>query len=288
MDSLTPIERNSMTMSSRTQSAGAQTQVLSVLQHLVNEAATRFLALALETELRGFLLAHADIRLEDGSQAVARNGYLPPRILRTSVGGIRVRVPRTRDRSGGSTNFTSALVPPYHTRSRLDARLPEAWLQSCLTQDPQLFLSILLGEHVKKLPPLLVNELASQWSLQWRLWSERSLTTSMHLCWWAGLLPRVLKDGEDDEPYLAFIVGLYEDGRHELVHVARSSGDLEPEWSDLLAQLRRRGLRKGPQLTHAPQTPAFVRTLLQIFPDTLIGSEPWGGRERVEPPLRVV
>lgn len=263
-------------------------QVSSVLQHLVCDAATRFLARALELEVQAFLTAHAEAKLADGSQAVVRNGYLPPRILRTSVGGIRVRVPRTRDRSpGGIATFTSILVPPYHARSRLDNRLTEAYLQSCLTQNPFAFLEVLLGDHVRELPQELRANIQTHWLTHWRDWSERTLGTSMHLCWWAGVLPRALGTVPIPEPCFAFIVGLYEDGRHELVHVARATGDNASEWEEVLTQLRRRGLRKGPQLTHAPQAPVFLRTLLQVFPDTLVGSEPWG-RERQEPPLRIL
>jgi hypothetical protein len=130
----------------------AASQAPAVLQQLIGDAATRWLAVALDTELRAFLAAHGEEKLPDGSQAVVCNGYLPARVLRTSVGGIRVRVPRTRDRGNGGALFNSVLVPPYHARSRLDARLPQAFLRACLTQDPRVFLETLLGTHVRALP----------------------------------------------------------------------------------------------------------------------------------------
>jgi len=243
--------------------------VLKVLNQLVCEAATALLISALELEVGVFLSTHAHLKLKDSSQAVVRNGYLPPRHLRTSVGDIHLRVPRTRDRSSeGNRSFTSALVPPYHARTRRDVRLTSAFLQSCLTRDPLSFLQVLLGSHVAELPIELCTAILTQWDQQWRSWWERSLATSTHLCWWAGRLPPVAHgDAGGSQVLLTFIVGLYEDGRHELVHVTAAAVDGEDAWYEMLSLLRRRGLRGGPQLANTSQCPALGRALGRMFPE---------------------
>jgi len=68
---------------------------------------------AVEAELASYLESVAGQSLEDGRQAVVRNGYLPERTVQTGIGDVAVRVPKVRDRSGGarsvSLGFTAAV-----------------------------------------------------------------------------------------------------------------------------------------------------------------------------------
>ena len=57
-------------------------------------------------------------RLADGRQRVVGNGHLPWREILTGVGGVEVRVPKSRSRSGSPTPFRSSLVPPYVSAQR--------------------------------------------------------------------------------------------------------------------------------------------------------------------------
>src|SRR5690606_21147114 len=118
---------------------------------LVRVAATALLVCGLKIELAEFLAANDHIRSPDGSRAVVRNGYLPPCTMHTSAGDITVRVPRTRDRNNGGISFTSRMIPPYYPRSRRDARLFSAFLQSSLERDYHPFLETLLDTHIEQL-----------------------------------------------------------------------------------------------------------------------------------------
>ena len=88
------------------------------LTALLREGAQKLLMQAVEEELELFLEEHKHQRLEDGRVAVTRNGHLPERKIQTGIGEITVRIPKTRDRSGGGIKFTSALVPPYLKRTK--------------------------------------------------------------------------------------------------------------------------------------------------------------------------
>ena len=79
------------------------------LTALLREGAQKLLMQAVEEELESFLEEHKHRRLEDGRVAVTRNGHLPERKIQTGIGEITVRIPKTRDRSGGGIKFTSTL-----------------------------------------------------------------------------------------------------------------------------------------------------------------------------------
>jgi putative transposase len=233
------------------------------LQQLVAEAAAWLLAEALELEVRHFLQANAALKQADGSQTLVRNGYLPPRLLRTSVGDIRVQVPRTRDRSNQGLLYQSALIPPYHTLARLDLRIPERYLLSCLERDPLGFLEVLLGEHVAGLPQPLLQELRQLWQEAWRRQAEGSLATVVPVCWWLEQLPALPQS-------LLYLVALQEDGRHALLFVVPESAGQQPDWKGLLLGLRRRGLRRAAQLVHT-RDPGFLQAVAELFPEAPAG-----------------
>ncbi|MCD2089379.1 IS256 family transposase, partial [Halomonas meridiana] len=53
------------------------------LHELLRKGARDLIAKAVEAELSTFLAQYADQRLDDGRQAVVRNGYLPERTVQT-------------------------------------------------------------------------------------------------------------------------------------------------------------------------------------------------------------
>jgi transposase-like protein len=86
---------------------------------------------AVEAEMAGFMARYQDVKLKDGRQAVVRNGYLPERDLMTGLGRVKVRVPKSRDRSAEGIRFSSSLIPPYLKRSHnLEDLLPVLYLKA--------------------------------------------------------------------------------------------------------------------------------------------------------------
>jgi putative transposase len=88
------------------------------LTEVLRQGAKRLLAQAIEAEVETLLACYADVRDEQGRQAVVRNGYLPKREVQTGIGAVSVHVPRVRDRSGQGIRFHSSILPPYMRRSR--------------------------------------------------------------------------------------------------------------------------------------------------------------------------
>ena len=88
------------------------------LSELVRAGAQRNIRRAVEAELGAFLEEHSAARDASGRRAIVRNGYLPSREILTGIEPVRVRVPRTWDRSGAGRCFRSELLPPYLKKAR--------------------------------------------------------------------------------------------------------------------------------------------------------------------------
>ena len=124
--------------------------------------------------------------LEDGRQAVERNGYLPERRVQTGIGEVDVRVPKVRDRSGGGARFNSSLLPPDLQRARsVEERIAWLYLKGVSTGDYQEALSALRGEGATGLSANTVWRLGQQRSEEHRTGSGCTLSDGRYVDWWA-------------------------------------------------------------------------------------------------------
>ncbi len=93
------------------------------------------------------LAQFSDRQLDDGRQAIVRNGFLPERLIQTGIGDVSVKVPKVRDRSGNGIRFNSSLLPPYLKRAKsVEELLPWLYLRGISTGDFHEALAALLGE----------------------------------------------------------------------------------------------------------------------------------------------
>ena len=85
------------------------------LTDILRAGARQLLAQAIEAEVEGHIVAHADLTDAEGRRRVVRHGYLPEREIQTGIGAVRVKAPRVRDRDpearGGCIGFTSSILP---------------------------------------------------------------------------------------------------------------------------------------------------------------------------------
>ena len=193
-------------------------QVADPLHELLRQGARDLIAKAVEAELATFLAQYADQRLDDGRQAVVRNGYLPERTVQTGIGDVSVQVPKVRDRSGGGARFNSSLLPPYLKRARsIEELIPWLYLKGISTGDYQEALAALLGDQAKGLSANTVSRLKKQWKDEHAEWRKRDLADRRYVYWWAdGIYSNVRLD---DRLCLLVIIGVTEQGRKELVAV---------------------------------------------------------------------
>jgi len=237
------------------------------LHALLRAGARELIAQAVEAELASFLEGVAGQRLEDGRQAVVRNGYLPERTVQTGVGEVEVRVPKVRDRSGGGARFNSHLLPPYLKRARsIEELIPWLYLKGVSTGDYQEALAALLGDGAKGLSANTVIRLKQQWSEEHRAWSQRDLGERRYVYWWAdGIYSNVRLD---EKLCLLVIIGVTEHGHKELIAVEDGMRESEASWLELLTGLRERGLRQGPKLAIGDGALGFWKALGKVYPGT--------------------
>jgi len=242
-------------------------QVTDPLHELLRRGARDLIAKAVEAELATFLAQYADQRLDDGRQAVVRNGYLPERTVQTGIGDVSVQVPKVRDRSGGGARFNSSLLPPYLKRARsIEELIPWLYLKGISTGDYQEALAALLGDQAKGLSANTVSRLKKQWEDEHTEWRQRDLSDRRYVYRWAdGVYSNVRMD---DRLCLLVIIGVTEQGRKELVAVEDGFRESADSWETLLTGLRERGLTQAPKLAVGDGAMGFWLALSKIYPET--------------------
>jgi len=227
-----------------------QNQAQNAIDHLVREGARRMLQAALEAEVDAFLELHQERRDEQGRRLVVRNGHLPARQLQTGAGPLTLQQPRVRDRGGdeGKVRFSSTVLPPYLRRSKsLDELIPWLYLKGISTGDFSEALQALLGPDAPNLSANVVVKLKAQWENEYRDWSKRDLSGKSYVYFWVdGVYFNVRLDG--DRQCLLVVMGATADGRKELVAVWDGFRESEQSWTELLVDLKSRGLAEAPKL----------------------------------------
>jgi transposase-like protein len=236
-----------------------------LLQQLIRRGAAALIAAALEAELQDFLERHAQLRTAAGTRAVVRNGYLPKRTLRTTLGEIEVRVPRVRDRSHSGVYFSSFLVPPYLKRSQQhDELLPRLYLQGLALGNFEQVLPRLLGQSPSQMSHQTMAYLQQQWREEQQAWRQQSMERKRYLYWHADHLPAL---PDTDEPGLLVLAGVTEDGYREMVTIADNALEPELKWQQLLEELRARGFKTPPKFVDGDDAPGFWQAFFTVFPE---------------------
>ena len=236
------------------------------LTELLRSGAQALISKAVELELDALLSNYRDLKLTNGQQVVARNGYLPERTVQTGIGNVEVKVPKIRDRSASGIKFNSTIVPPYLKRSKsMEELIPWLYLKGISTGDFQDALISLVGEQAKGLSANTICRLKAEWINQHQEWSQRDLSQKRYAYFWAdGIYSNVRMD---DRLCLLVIVGVTEHGHKELVAVEDGFRESSASWEEVLTKLRQRGLHNGPKLSVGDGALGFWSALAKIYPD---------------------
>ena len=244
---------------------GSQAQ--SALMGLMRETARGMLQQALELEREQFLREYEDLKDATGRQRVVANGYHQERKIDLPVGSIPVKVPRVRDRGGdGKVAYLSNLVPKYLRRSReLEEFIPLLYLRGISSNDFSEVLSSLLGSDIK-ISPNTILRLTESWKKDFADWQKRDLTGKQYVYWWAdGIYCNARKDSKS---CLLVIIGADKNGKKEPLAVVSGYSEATSAWSNILADLKRRGLTFPPELAIADGALGFWGAMAMHFPDT--------------------
>jgi putative transposase len=244
----------------------------SVLDQLVREGAQSMLQAALESEVAAFLERFSSKVDSEGRRQVVRNGYMPGREVVTGAGNLSVSQPRVRDKSpdaSGRVTFSSSILPPYLRRSKaIDELLPWLYLKGISTSDFSEALQPLTGAPMQCVSAGTIVRLKEKWSQEYDAWNKRDLSQKNYAYIWAdGIHVNIrLEDRENQRQCLLVLMGATADGRKELIAVQDGFRESEASWSELLADLKTRGLSVEPQLAIGDGARGFWAAVRKIFP----------------------
>lgn len=239
------------------------------LDELCRLAAQEMLAVALETERRAYLDAHAGLVDEKGHRVVTGNGYLPTREVTTGAGRVEVTAPRVWD-PRPDQGFSSAILPRYMRRSpKVTEVLPVLYLRGLSTGDFAAALSEFFGSDAG-LSASTISRLTEAWQTEHARWASRDLSEVDYVYWWAdGIWFNVRvpdRNGNQDRLCALVIIGVRPDGSKELVAVSDGYRESIESWAELLRSLRDRGLRP-PELAVGDGALGFWAALRDVFDD---------------------
>lgn len=237
------------------------------LEELVRESARRMLAVALEEEVEDFILKHSCYKDQSGHRLVVRNGYMPERQIMTTAGNITVHQPRVDDRGlpPEIERFSSAILPKFMRKSpTLENVIPTLYLLGISTNKFPQALEAIFGESAKGLSQTTITRLKEVWQKDYEDWAVRDLTGKEYVYVWA--------DGvycnarlEDEKLCLLVVIGVTTDGRKELVSVQQGVRESEASWSELLRDLKSRGLEAAPKLAICDGALGFQNAVDKIW-----------------------
>jgi transposase-like protein len=251
--------------------AQAQDELRGDLDEIVREGARRMLAAALEAEVDAYLAAHRAERDERGRRLVVRNGHARQRQVVTAAGAVAVRAPRVNDRctdpaTGERVRFRSQILPPWCRKSPKVAEvLPLLYLHGLSTGDFVPALEAFFGSSAG-LSAAVITRLVAAWQAEYEAFCGRDLSDRDYVYVWAdGVHFRVRL--EQARLCCLVIVGVRADGTKELVAVADGERESTDSWTDLLRDLRRRGMR-APVVAVGDGALGLWAALREVFPAT--------------------
>ena len=244
----------------------------SVLDEVLRDGAGRMLMTAIETEVADYIEAHQHERNPNGRRLVVRNGRARERTIVTPVGALQVRAPRVEDRrrdgQGHKFRFTSKILPPYLRRTKsIEELIPWLYLKGISTGDFTEALAALLGPDAPGLAAASVVRMKESWRREYEAWSRRDLSAERYVYLWAdGIYCNVRLD--DERQCLLVVIGATADGRKQLLAVHDGYRESELSWTEVLEDLKARGLTLAPKLAVGDGALGFWAALRKVFPAT--------------------
>ena len=242
------------------------------LTDILRTGARQLLAQAIEAEVDAHITAHADLTDDEGRRRIVRHGHSPEREIQTGIGAVPVRSPRVRDRDpdapGGRIRFTSSILPPYLRRARsVEELLPWLYLKGISTGDFGEALAALLGPDAPGLAASTIARLKSVWQDEYEVWSKRDLSARRYVYFWADgvyFSPRM----DHDKQCVLVIIAADAIGNKDIVGLVDGYRESAQSWRELLLDLKRRGLKTGPDLAAGDGALGFWKALREVYGET--------------------
>ncbi len=246
----------------------------SPLDEIIREGARKMLQAAIDAEVDSFIQDYQHRRDEDSRRLVVKNGSLPARNILTGAGSIPVQQGRVRDNStdrNSRVEFSPNVLPAYLKRTAaIEELIPWLYLKGISTGDFGEALQALVGEKAKGLSANVVVRLKEQWGTEYDEWMKRDLSGKQYVYVWAdGIHVKVrLEDDANKKQCILVLMGATADGKKELIAALDGYRESEQSWSELLLDLKHRGLTTPPKIAVGDGALGFWAALRKVFPET--------------------
>jgi transposase-like protein len=185
---------------------------------------------------------------------------------------VPVKVPRVRDRApaGAPLRFTSTILPPYLRRAKsIEELLPWLYLKGISTGDFSDALAALLGPDAPGLSATTITRLKADWWDDYERWSKRDLSARRYVYFWADgvyFTPRM----DEDRQCMLVIIGADEWGNKDVLGLIDGFRESTQSWSELLVDLKSRGLEAAPKLAVGDGAMGFWAALHEVYGKTRV------------------
>ncbi|CCB90587.1 transposase for insertion sequence element IS6120 [Waddlia chondrophila 2032/99] len=245
----------------------ATSEMKSFLEQTLREGARFLLQQAVENEVNEYLESMSSRTNSEGRKQFVRNGYQPEREVQTGIGPIAVKQPRVRDKNG-FTKYSSAILPKYLRRApSLEAVIPALYLKGISTNNFQEALEAIMGKDAKGLSAANITRLKQSWDQEYKDWNKRSLEGKRYAYIWVdGIYFNVRL--KDDRICFLVILGALPNGKKELIAIHNGYRESKISWTEVLENLKRRGLCTPPELAIGDGALGFWSAIEEVFPKT--------------------
>src|SRR5215211_2569404 len=254
------------------QDEAAREELMLNLDEIARQGACKMLAQALQAEVDAYLKAAETERDEGGHALVVRNGYARSRQVMCGAGAIEVRAPRVNDKrvdehTSQRMRFKSSILPPYMRRSpKVTEVLPLLYLHGLSSGDFAPALEEFFGTEAG-LSSATIVRLTEQWQKEREEFMRGDLSERNYVYAWVDGIHTKVRLGHDSRLCCLVMVGARIDGTKELVAVQDGYRESEESWTELLRDLKKRGMR-APVLAVGDGALGFWGALRDAFPQT--------------------
>ena len=167
----------------------------------------------------------------------------------------------------GRSSPRSSCRRTFGRRKSIEELLPWLYLKGISTGDFNEALQSLLGAECPGLSASTITRLIQQWQEEYKDWSKRSLADKRYVYVWAdGVYFNIRL--EEDRPCILVLMGATEDGQKELLAIVDGYRESEQSWTELLLDVKARGLTVDPKLAAGDGALGFWKALPKAFPKT--------------------
>jgi transposase-like protein len=122
----------------------------------------------------------------------------------------------------------------------------------------------LVGKDAPGLSAPTISRLKTIWQQDLQVWQKPDLSDRHYVYIWVdGIYCNVRMD---DKQCLLVIIGAAKDGKKELVATDGGFRESELSWTELLLDIKSRGLNIGPRLCIGYGSPGFWKALTKVYP----------------------